>query len=325
MRAVSSLRQYLAARILLEPLAAVLLWGGVFTAAKRAMEEIPALSFTVERIWLGGLLLALAWTSAPTARLVRAFSSGVSEPRAAGPVPMAARVRAGSLWLLLIPAALAQVAFQALFMQSIHLTTAGLSAILLATSPLLTASWLALRGLQRLTSLQWMGLLVGFGGVAVVMASAIGDVSGTLLGNVLALAAGAAWAWYGVAIAPPARLLGPVRSASLSLLLAGLVLTPFMLPQFVAFRWESVSLIAWAGLAYAAVLGLAVPTALWVRSVHRYGTQAAMNYGYVEPVAAVAIAAVVLRETLTPLQLAGAVLALLGVFLASERRDPALP
>ncbi len=43
-----------------------------------------------------------------------------------------------------------------------------------------------------------------------------------------------------------------------------------------------------------------------------------MNYGYVEPVAAVAIAALMLGEALHPAQGIGALLALTGVYLASE-------
>ena len=83
--------------------------------------------------------------------------------------------------------------------------------------------------------------------------------------------------------------------------------------------WGAVSSGAWAGLAYSAILGLAVPTALWVRSVGRYGTQATMNYGYIEPVAAVVVAAIILHEMLGPIQVLGSLLALAGVFLATDQ------
>ena len=66
----------------------------------------------------------------------------------------------------------------------------------------------------------------------------------------------------------------------------------------------------------AGLMGLA--TLLWVRSIQRWGTQATMNYGYVEPVAAIVIAAALLGEALHPAQGFGAVLALTGVYLASE-------
>jgi drug/metabolite transporter (DMT)-like permease len=157
--------------------------------------------------------------------------------------------------------------------------------------------------------------------VAIVMGGAIGDASGTLLGNLLALSAGAAWAWYGVAISPLVQRVGAVRAASASLLIAGVILSPIAVAGLGAVRWGSISLGAWAGLGYSGILGLAVPTALWVRSVGRYGTQATMNYGYVEPVAAVAVAAVVLHETLGPIQALGSLLALVGVFLATGQTD----
>lgn len=270
-----------------------MLWGGVFVAAKLAMTEIPPQIFAVQRIGVASLVLLLSWIG------FRGFAMR------------------GFPWRILIWAGLAQTAFQAMFMQSIHLTTAGLSAILLATSPLLSAAWLGARAQERVTPMQWVGLLIGFAGVALVMGGAIGDASGTLLGNVLALGAGAAWAWYGVAIAPLVQRVGAVRAASASLLVAGGMLSPIALVGLSGVTWESVSGGAWAGLGYSGILGLAVPTALWVRSVGRYGTQATMNYGYIEPVAAVTAAAIVLHEAVGPIQALGSVLALAGVFLAT--------
>src|SRR5437667_8603966 len=117
--------------ILLEPLAAAVLWGGVFTAAKVGMQEIPVATFTLIRALLAaGLLLALA--------------GGLRTPRQRGP-----------LWRPLVLAALGQTTFQILFLQGLHATTASVSAILLASAPLLTAAWLGATGRKRLARRQW--------------------------------------------------------------------------------------------------------------------------------------------------------------------------
>src|SRR3954468_23220215 len=97
------------------PLLAVLLWGGVFPAAKIGLHEIPVASFLVLRIVVAVAVLLLG-----AGRLDGLRPSW----GAVGPLPNAR---------------LAQTATQALLVLGLSLTSSGTSAILLATAPLLTA------------------------------------------------------------------------------------------------------------------------------------------------------------------------------------------
>lgn len=229
---------------------------------------------------------------------------------------------AGPPWRLLLLGGLAQMAFQTLFMQGIDRTSPGVSAVLLSTSPLVSAGWLVLRGQHRFEGRQWLGLILGFFGVAIVVGSNGLNFGATLLGNMVAFGAAIAWAWYSLVIGSLSRATGSIPAAASSLLIGGGLLIPFMLPQAASVDWGSVSAAAWAGFLYSASLGLAAATALWVRGVERYGAQAAINYQYAQPVAAVAIAALLVGEMLQPLQAAGALLALAGVLLASTPPRP---
>ena len=288
-------------RVLVEPALAMLFWSVVFTVAKVSMAEIPAFTFAVARMLVAGLLLL-------------AFAA-VMRMRSAGPMP----------WRLLVVVGVAQLSFQTLFMQGIDRTSPGVSAVLLSTSPLISAAWLTLGRRQRFAGLQWLGLVTGVLGVGLVVGSN-GLVLGSLIGNLIALGAAAAWAWYSLVVGPLARAIGPMPAATGSLLVGGVLLLPFMVPQAAAVDWSSVSPGAWAGFAYSASVGLAAATALWVRGVNRYGAQAAINYQYAQPVAAVAIAGLLIGQTLQPMQALGAVLALAGVFLASgPPRSPGAP
>jgi drug/metabolite transporter (DMT)-like permease len=279
--------------ILVEPLIAALLWGGVFAAAKLGMHEIPVPAFiTVRLLIAAGLLIAIA--------------GGLSWLLGARPA-----------WRALLVAGLAQTSFQVFLLQGIFQTTAALSAILLATAPLLTGAWLGVTGRERLVPRQWLGLAVGLAGVVLLVGADGLSGEGTVVGNLIAFGAAVTWAWYGIAIGPAARVVGPIRAAAGTVALAAVVLLPYGLADALAFDWSRVSFAGWGGLLYGAVLGLCLATALWVRSVQRYGTQATMNYSYLEPVAAVVIAAAVLGEVLRPVQGIGAVLALVGVYLAS--------
>ena len=281
----------------LEPLAAVVLWGGIYPGARLGLAEIPPLAFTYLRVVLAACVLALA-------------STGGGSP------PISRR-----LWGSILQAGLAQAAFQLLLIAGLARTTAGTSAILLAAAPLLTAGWLALTGKEQLPGRYWIGLAVGLTGVALVVrggASGLGREQ--VLGNGIAFAAAGAWAAFSLAIAPLAGALGAVRATKWSMVVAGIVLTPFAVGGTVHLDWARISWPAWAGLVYGATAGMVVAMSLWGRSMHRLGPTETMVYVYLEPVSAVLIAAAVLGERLAPGQIAGAALTFAGVWVASIMR-----
>ena len=223
-----------------------------------------------------------------------------------------------SLWPLLLRAGLAQTVFQLLLIAGLRWTTASNSAILLATAPLLTASWLAATRQAVLGKRQWAGLVVGFIGVGfVVQGGGFGLTWGHLGGALLALGAAGAWAWYGVVIGPLVQALGALRATGWTMVVAAVCFTPFALGDIYAHAWGSVSWQAWAGLVYGATVGMVMAMALWGKAIHRFGPQQTMLYVYLEPVSAVVIAAAVLGEALGPSQAIGALLTFVGVGLAS--------
>jgi drug/metabolite transporter (DMT)-like permease len=272
------------------------LWGGIYPGAKLGLQEIPVLSFTYLRILLAMVLL---------------FGGASHAQKLVFP---------RDLWQPLIRAGLAQTAFQCLLIAGLRRTTAGNSAILLATAPLLTAGWLALMGRERLTSLQGWGLGLGLVGVGlVVQGGGIGFQWSHLSGDLIALGAAGAWAWYGLAIDPLVGALGTLQATGWTMIIAALLFTPLSLAEVSTQTWSSVSWIAWAGLVYNATAGMVVAMALWGRSVHQLGPKQTMIYVYLEPVSAVIIAAILLGESLSLLQAVGALLAFTGVWLASAR------
>ena len=284
----------------LEPLAAVILWGGIYPGAKVGLAEITPLVFTYLRVVLAVCVLALASGRGKAAPLTR------------------------GLWTSIGRAGLAQAAFQLLLIAGLARTTAGTSALLLAAAPLMTAGWLALSGREHLPGRHWAGLAVGLAGVALVVrggASGLGPQQ--LVGNLIALAAAAAWAAYSLAIAPLAGTLGAVRATKWSMLVAGLVITPFALSGTLRLEWAAISWPAWAGLVYGATAGMVVAMTLWGRSMHSLGPRETMVYVYLEPVSAVLIAAALLGERLAPGQIVGAALTFAGVWLASVVRPAA--
>jgi drug/metabolite transporter (DMT)-like permease len=282
-------------RLLLEPLLAVVLWGGIYPGARLALREITILDFTFLRLVLATAVLAAVWL--PRRRAV---------PRAS--------------WRPVLVAGLAQAAFQILLVGGLRWTTAGQSAILLAASPVLTAAWLAVRSGETLDGRRWAGLVTGIAGVALVVSGAAGGLNTSrMLGDLLAFGAAAAWSWYGLAVSPVVAVAGTWQATGWAMAIAMLCFAPLALPGAAHHAWGAVSWQAWAGLVYGGTAGMVVAMALWGRSLHRFGQRQTMVYVYLEPVSAVVIAAVLLGESLSAAQAAGALLTFAGVWLASER------
>lgn len=281
-------------RVRVEPLAAVVLWGGIYPGARLALREIPVLSFTFLRLVLAAAVLAAVWM-----------------PRR-HPMPR-------DLWWPLAKAGIAQATFQILLIGSLRWTTAGQSAILLAASPILTAVWLALRRGDTPDGRRWTGLLLGLAGVALIVRGASGgfDLSHAA-GDVLALGAAAAWVWYSLAVGQVVDAAGTWQATGWAMGIAMLVFAPLAVPEMARHAWGTVSWGAWAGLVYGATAGMVVAMALWGRSLHRLGPRETMVYVYLEPVSAVVIAAFLLRESLSTLQALGALFTFAGVWLASD-------
>jgi drug/metabolite transporter (DMT)-like permease len=296
---IGTLVKWLTSWVHLQPLLAVTLWGGIYPGAKLGLREMPVLSFAYLRILLAMIVLfAVSWRAQP-----------LRFP--------------GVLWKPLLQAGLAQTVFQFLLIAGLQRTTAGNSAILLATAPLLTASWLAFTRHEHLGRRRWVGLVVGFGGVVLVVQSSGIEVTGARLGgDLLALGAAGAWAWYGIVIGPLVGTLGALRATGWTMVVAALCFTPFAFAEVRAHTWGSVSWEAWAGLIYGATVGMVMAMALWGRSIHRLGPYQTMLYIYLEPVSAVVIAAVLLGEVLRPIQAVGALLTFAGVGLGSSQEQP---
>jgi drug/metabolite transporter (DMT)-like permease len=277
------------------PLLAVILWGGIYPGAKLGLREIPLVSFTYLRLLLAATVLYAAASRGGAWRFTR------------------------ECWKPLIIAGLAQTTFQILLLAGLQQTTASNSAILLATTPLMTAAWLAVTGRDRLTSRQWGGLFLGFGGVVlVVQGGGAAFAWSRLSGDLLALSAAGAWAWYGMAIGPLVGALGTLRATGWAMGVAALLFTPLALPGLGGQAWRQVSWVAWAGMTYTATAGMVIAMSLWGQAMHQLGPQQTMIYVYLEPVSAVLIAMLVLNESLGLLQAIGAVLAFAGVWLAAK-------
>jgi probable blue pigment (indigoidine) exporter len=187
---------------------------------------------------------------------------------------------------------------------------ASLAAIIASSMPLIVAllAW-ALRG-ERMGAMGIAGLLAGFLGVALVMGSRLSG--GVSLGMVLACVAGAA------ALAVATLTVGAASRGGNLLMIVGLQMwvgaaalgvisalieTPQIVPS-PAF---------WAAFAYQILVPGLAATLIWFALVGRIGAIKASAFHFLNPAFGVIIAALLLGEGVSALDMAGVTIAALGI------------
>lgn len=201
----------------------------------------------------------------------------------------------------------------------------GMTGLLVATVPLF-AALIALGSGDRgvLRPARGIGLLVGFAGVAVVVAGPGlfgGEVSLLAAGEVLLVAV-----LYAIAPFIVARKLADVPSLgtiTLSLLMIGILYLPFGLLT----QHEVPSGPSLAALLALAVICTAVAFLAFFALIREVGPVRAPLFTYVNPVVAIVLGAIVLSEPLTPGLLLGFPLVIIGCWFAATggRLRPATP
>ncbi len=192
--------------------------------------------------------------------------------------------------------------------------TAGLASILNATAPLFGAlvAWIWLR--DRLSSLQWLGMAIGFGGVLWLSVSKASFSAG---GTGLAILAGlGASLSYGVSASVAKRFFGGVRPLAVaagSQTAAALWLLPF---SILAWPANSPAPRDWAAAIALGVLCTGIAYILYFRLIARVGPATAMTVTFLIPAFAMLWGGLFLGEQVTTTMLAGCAVILAGTSLA---------
>ncbi|RBI85458.1 EamA/RhaT family transporter [Rhodosalinus halophilus] len=279
-----------------------------------------------------GLAFALMWSSAFTAG--RVISTAAPPLTAlslrffiAGALGIALARALGQSWHLTRPQWRATIVFGicqnalylGLYWVAFQTVEASLAAIIASSMPLLVAlaGWLVLG--ERVPPLGVAGLLAGFAGVALIMGARFqggADPFGVTLCviGVLALTV-ATLTMRGVSSGGNFLMV-----VGLQMLVGAVALLPFALlleEVRVAWSWQLVAAYIYTIL----VPGLAA-TLVWFLLVHRIGAVKAATFHFLNPFLGVAIAAVLLRERLGPIDILGVTIIAFGILavqLAKQR------
>jgi drug/metabolite transporter (DMT)-like permease len=202
----------------------------------------------------------------------------------------------------------------------------GIAALMVATTPLWLTFLDGLRaGGERWTVRVWLGVLLGLAGVALI-ARPEGDAGRGHWSGIAALVAGAlVWSFGALYVKTVTRKLGTFSATGVEMLAGGVgLLLESRLAGEDLSRMALASTHAWLGLLYLIVFGAILGFTAFAYAIHELPANTVGTYAYVNPVVAVFLGHLLLKEPLSSGILGGAALIVIGVVIVTTRK-PASP
>lgn len=274
-------------------------WAANFIVVKAANEQIPPVTFAFLRfaIAAGTLLIVLKW---------REGSIGLPR-RDVVPILGLGAIGFG--------------AYQILWSIALQDIPAGDSALLIATTPVITALLAVRSGADTLTPTKLGGSLLSFGGVALIVVSGAGLAFGAaLIGDLVTLVAAVCWSVYTAFGAPILRRHSPLRTTAWAMVGGSIVMAVPGLLQAIGVAWASVQPDAWAGLSFSALIPAGIANVVVFSAIRLLGPTRITAYQFLVPFIAVLLGAAFLAEPMRVEQLIGGVVIVLGVAITRADR-----
>ncbi len=195
----------------------------------------------------------------------------------------------------------------------------AVAAIIVGLEPVLIALWAALLLSERFGARRAAGLAVGLlGSVLVAGIGSKGGSSPTAL--VLLLGTGIAFSWFTVSSKPYLGRCSPLElTGAISVLGAGFAVLPTIIDATIGHGWGSPGWRGWAAVAYLGIGNSVLGYGLWNRALRSLPAAAVGASLYAQPILGAGLSWIALREPLPATFLPGAVLVLLGVWIATRR------
>ncbi|MCG8491179.1 MAG: DMT family transporter [Sneathiellales bacterium] len=206
--------------------------------------------------------------------------------------------------------------FQGAWALGLNLTSASKASVLVATAPIFGAMIGSFRG-DKTSILGWVGIAVSILGVFILVNNSVTELTfakGNILGDLLIIVAAIIWSVYTIVSASMVKSRGPIVVTSYGMLVGAVVLSFAAFPALPEQNWD-LPLSIWISWGSTAFLGAAFAFVWYCAGISRLGVSRGMVYGFFIPAVAIATAILFFDETMSVIQISGAVLILFGVYL----------
>ena len=228
----------------------------------------------------------------------------------------------GRQWLVL-----ALVAFNGLtlnqicFINGLARTSVAHTGFIVALGPVMVLALSCLLRLEPLTMLKFLGMLISFGGVAILtLGGAEKGSTAHWQGDLIVLAGSLSFAYYTIQVKEIAHRYDALTLNTLTFALGSLLMIPFAARSVLHIRWAHVAMSAWGGLAFMIVLGTVAAYLIYAFALTELSASRVAAFAYLQPVVAALLGVWLLGERITLRVVAGGALILLGVYLAERER-----
>ncbi|MEA2608468.1 MAG: hypothetical protein QOJ75_711 [Chloroflexota bacterium] len=275
-------------------LVVMVFWAGNFIVVKGAIGILPPVGFTFLRYALASVtLLALLRWREGTIRLPR-----------------------GDIVRIALLGIIGFGFYQILWPVALQSIPAGDSALLIATTPVLTALLAAATRADAPNAAKLSGALISFIGVGMVIAAGQRlDLGVSLIGDLLTILAALCWAIYTVFGVRTLRRHTPLVATTWAIVAGTLFIAPIGIAQLASTDLSGFGLPVVLAIAYAGTLAAGFANVIVFHGLKLLGPTRVTALQSLVPALAVVLAAVFLGEAIRPAQVIGGVVILGGVAL----------
>jgi drug/metabolite transporter (DMT)-like permease len=275
-------------------LVVMVIWAGNFIVVKSALAVLPPVGFTFLRFLLASVTLLL---------LLRWREGSIGLPRR----------DLIAMWIL---GGLGFGLYQILWTTGLTTVAAGDSALIIAATPVLVALLAVIARSDVLTPVKLAGVLVSFVGFALVIASGPGlSIGGSIVGEVITLAAAFCWSIYTAYAGPYLRRISPLRSTAWATVAGTAVLAPVAVLQLGTVDLGRAGPEVAGAIVYSGMLAAGISNVVVSNGIKVVGPTRTAALQFLVPALAVVLAAVFLAEPIRPGQVLGGLVIVAGVVL----------
>ncbi len=212
---------------------------------------------------------------------------------------------------------------QLLFIQGLSFTFPIHAALLTLITPILITIIAARILRERITIAKLVGLLLGaFGAVLLVSQREItAPGENVFLGDILVILSAVAYTFYFILVKPLMNKYSAVQVIRWIFTIGFVITFPFCFTQFTNITWDVFTFKDWFFLFLVVVPGTFLAYVFNVYGIQKLSASKAGAYIYSQPVFAVVIAIIFLKEQLSLYKIAAGLLIFAGVFLSNRKKD----
>ena len=281
-----------------------ILWGTSWVASKIAISEIPALQLTYIRQFLAGTIFLSYFLLVKKSKLPTAkdFKS------------------------IVVMSALMFLSANGLSTWGLKYIPTGLASLIGALYPLsvVLIEWIFYKK-RDVSVLTFVGLLIGIGGVGFVFyENMFTHVDPNLFfGLILSIIAMLSWSLGTVFLSRHHLSVDPYFGMGWQMIIGSAMLFVFAHIAQDPIPLAAISKKTWLSISYLVIVGSVISFIAFIYSLKRLPVAISSLYAYVNPIVAMIIAAIILKENLTISIVIGTIITLIGVYLVnySVRRD----